>query len=91
LCGDALTDFNVMTRRGRFGHQVERLDRLLGVRRRVATGCVILFCIEGPVEVDVDGRQVMLGRHDALIVNPALVVLAGSGRLLWVDVIPSAV
>ena len=61
----ASTDFNVMTRRGRCSHTLERLAAPARLTRRGAT--TLLFLASGaPVTV---GRQFLLSRYDALLLD----------------------
>lgn len=62
LIGGPITDLNVMTRRGRVNHSVERLtiDAPLDVEAQAPT---LVFCRDGSIEIDT-GRHI--GRHDTL-------------------------
>lgn len=69
LIGGPITDLNVMTRRGRMTHSVERLVASTPVEIRTETGTTLILCLNG--EVIVPGTEpVRLGPLDALLDSP---------------------
>ena len=65
--GDAVVDFNVMTRRNTFKHVLRR------VKTREVTvieGCaIVLFCVAGSANCCGDGNPVVITVGDALVVE----------------------
>lgn len=62
-----ITDLNVMTRRGRFTHRVERLA-VSGPRIIQPTGeLMLIFCAEGSLDLKIDNRITHLDQHDCSI------------------------
>lgn len=67
LIGSAITDLNVMTRRGRFIHTVRRLP-VGGTTLTQADGNpVLLFCAEGQVDLTFAGKTAKLEQHDCAV------------------------
>lgn len=65
LLGGPITDLNVMTRRGRFRNQVQRLDAATEIA--LAEAAVVFLLAEAPCRVSVDGAAAVdLGPRDAL-------------------------
>ena len=65
LLDGPVTDFNVMTRRGRFAHVIERIELSCEMTRRIAGDVVAVFCADGRFGCDIDGRAAAwLGPHD---------------------------
>lgn len=65
LMGGAVTDLNVMTRRGTLRHAVERIELTDSVRRRVTGATVAIVCCEGEIGCDIDGSAAgWLGLRD---------------------------
>ena len=62
LVGGPVTDLNVMTRRGRFGHAVHRLDLDGPVTLDAEGGTVLVLCQEGGIAVG----GTVLGPGDAI-------------------------
>ena len=67
VSGESVVDLNVMTRRGRFSHSVER--RHLAGEHVFATpdATLALFCQTGHVRVATPERLIDLGPHDTLV------------------------
>lgn len=69
LIGGPITDLNVMTRRSRMTHSVERLMVSSPVEIRTGTGTTLVLCLNG--EVTVPGTEpVHLGPLDTLLPGP---------------------
>ncbi|MEO6954519.1 MAG: HutD family protein [Polyangia bacterium] len=77
LHGGSTTDFNVMTRRGRYTHRLER-RRVAGRVHIGAGGTTIVFVAQGSI----DGEGISLQRHDALIIDSVCIVEATEAVLL---------
>ncbi|WFP74576.1 HutD family protein [Mesorhizobium sp. WSM4906] len=74
LIGGPITDLNVMTRRGRFSHAVERLPLQGQVEIVPGDGTTIVLPVGGSIKVPMDSVS-LLGPLDALILartNPEL-------------------
>lgn len=68
LLAGPVTDLNVMTRRGRFAHSVERIELSRAVTRDVRGDVVAVFCVDGRIGCDVDGRAAAwLGPRDCAL------------------------
>ncbi|WP_062232972.1 HutD/Ves family protein [Aureimonas sp. N4] len=78
LSGGPITDLNVMTRRGVFRHQVERLaldaGQSLHLPPRPAHWWLLL--VTGPCRIEASGESVSLAVHDSLMGEGALPTLA---------------
>ncbi len=88
LIGGAVRDFNVMTRRGRYHHEVRRIQVQPGESVGVdVPGFALLFCCAGSLVLEEAGTVGTLARLDAAIVTGAAeVTLSGGGALLvaWI-------
>lgn len=69
LIGGPITDLNVMTRRGRTTHSVERLMVSNPVEIRTGTGTILVLCLNGKATVP-GTEPVHLGPLDALLLGP---------------------
>lgn len=80
-----ITDLNVMTRRGRFDHRVERVDVPGDVRPDA--DLVLLLCWQGPVELDTSAGPATLGPLDAVLIDkPAsAIALLGAGTVFVIS------
>lgn len=70
LIGSAITDLNVMTRRGQFTHGVERLT--VNGTVQVKTGgnsAAFLFCAEGQIDLAVAPDAARLDKHDCAVLT----------------------
>jgi len=89
LVDGTITDLNVMTRRGRFQHSVERLA-VDGVLAETAqAGTVLLFFRDGAITCTYDSAQIALDHDDALLLqldSPSALKLQGSGTVYMVHV-----
>lgn len=66
LLGGEVTDLNIMTRRGRVSHRMQRLA-ISGSTELVAdAGEMLVFCHSGTVRIDIDGRAALLFPGDTL-------------------------
>ncbi|ESY65520.1 HutD family protein [Mesorhizobium sp. M0051] len=69
LIGGPITDLNVMTRRSRMRHSVERLSISTPAEIRTEAGTTLILCLNG--EVTVPGAEpVRLGALDTLVAGP---------------------
>ena len=67
LVGGEVIDLNVMTRRRRFSHRLNRIE-IPGSARLEATGVqTLLYCAEGEMRVQTPEGSAALGRSDALL------------------------
>lgn len=67
LIDGAITDLNIMTRRGKYAHGVQRLH-VEGVKSFVPSGDVLLMmCHRGTLSVACNGQNASLGAIDTLI------------------------
>ena len=69
LIGGPVTDLNVMTRRGRASHTVERITVTTPIEIETGTGTVIVFCAAGAIDVEA-ADDVRIGPRDTLLVGP---------------------
>ena len=69
LIGGPITDLNVMTRRSRMTHSVERLMASAPVEIRTEARATLILCLDGDITVD-GTEQVHLGALDTLIIGP---------------------
>lgn len=68
LIGGTATDFNVMTRRDRFSHDVRRVQLRAGDGRDVGPGVRAVFCHSGVVSVErAGGLRERLGPLDTML------------------------
>lgn len=80
LVGGPIRDLNVMSRRGRFTHGVERLEIDGGHKLEVRAEIAVLFCIEGRAQI---GGET-IGRYDAILTGVGTLDIAGTGRFCLV-------
>lgn len=66
LCGGAVTDFNVMSRRARLSHRVRRLESASDIEARVEWPDRVLFCQAGAARVATPSGDYDLGAGDSL-------------------------
>jgi len=75
LIGGPVTDFNVMSRRGRVGHSVKRLA-VKGEIEVLAAGTeVLVFCASGKVSVGWARKTALLGANDTVLIDDTQGVL----------------
>jgi environmental stress-induced protein Ves len=67
LIEGAVTDFNVMTRRSRWTHRVDRIRLHSGDRREVPADARAVFCQAGVVSTDVAGQLDRLEARDTML------------------------
>ena len=67
LIDGAVTDFNVMTRRDRCAHGVERLRLRAGEERGIAPDVRAVFCQAGVVSIDAVGGRARLEPRDTIL------------------------
>lgn len=85
-------DFNVMTRRGRFGHVVRRLQLGAPGELAIEAGACLVFVEAGTVQVANGGHSVRIGQFDALhVAGPAEFAIEpeGQARILQVTIAAS--
>ncbi len=90
LIDGTITDLNVMTRRGRFTHQVERIVTNDSAIIAPDRGTMLVFCAEGNFELKSDSRIAHLGQHDCLILSGEAqfsVELIGKGIVYKISII----
>ena len=88
LTGGAITDLNVMTRRGRLEHSVERLA-VDGMEETVQAGTVLLVCRDGTLICTYNGTQIDLDHDDALLLqldSPSALKLQGAGTAYLIHI-----
>lgn len=90
LEGEVLTDLNVMTRRGRWSHDVTKIGGDERHAVRTNANCVVLFCSGGAVTVEVTGHNAaLLEKHDAVLYDAKggelELVCHGSGDALLIE------
>ncbi|MBK3745759.1 HutD family protein [Paraburkholderia aspalathi] len=81
LIGSAITDLNVMTRRGRFRHSVQRhlIDGNLSLIASAET--IVVFCNDGAIEITADNESENLQKGDcAVLKNTASTALMMTGK-----------
>lgn len=92
LIGGPIRDLNVMARRDGFRHAVRRAGRDHAISLAEGAEHLLLFCVDGDIDVDLDGCAERLARHDVLHgVSPGRspVVTFGSGAHgLLVEILP---
>jgi environmental stress-induced protein Ves len=71
LISGEITDLNIMTRRGRFSHQMQRLMITGSTEIDTAAGEFLAFCHSGAVRFRIDDRFVLLSRRDTLHLEDA--------------------
>jgi len=67
LIAGPILDFNVMTRRSRFTHRVERLTVSRAIPAPQAGSLVVLLCAAGSVTLSSDREWETLSRYDAAV------------------------
>lgn len=78
LVSGTVLDFNVMSRRSKIEHRVERLH---GPRSATARFIRLVLCARGSIEISTSGTSETLGLHDAVILreNEALEMAPAQG------------
>lgn len=62
-----VTDFNVMTRRGRFSHSLRRVDTTTNSTLTIARDVIVIFCLSGALTIELDlGADRLTARDTAL-------------------------
>jgi len=90
LVAGPITDLNVMTRRGRYQHEVD-MQELDGAMEIGFEGPALLFCRSGRVLVGIGDRKEKLGRFDAAIVSreDAALGIEGRGQIYLIKFSPA--
>lgn len=71
VAGGPTTDFNVMTRRARCRHRLERLPLRGSVQLVPRGACTLLFLAEGEsLTISSSGERIALVRYDAVLLSP---------------------
>jgi len=86
LIGGTIVDLNVMTRRGRFEHRINRHE--IDGQARLTSGAdqTMLFCAADVLLVDGEGFRAELGRHDAAtMVGAHAFKVEGRGRIFMIE------
>jgi uncharacterized protein len=69
LAGGPVIDLNVMTRRGQFTHQVERLTCEAIITVKELSGTTLIFCAKGNLELADNEGQMKLEANDCAILS----------------------
>ena len=90
LIAGPITDLNVMTRRGLYRHEVNKLE-LDGPAEIDTEGSALIFCRSGSMLVGVGGRRDKLERFDAAILSEpnATLGIEGRGQLYLIEFSPA--
>lgn len=83
LVSGPILDFNVMTRRGRFAHRVERLTASHTIPAPQAGSLAILLCAAGSATASSGATRETLGRHDAAILDTSSEVAVAEGGVAY--------
>lgn len=90
LIGSAITDLNVMTRRGRLAHKVRRLP-VDGTTLTVADGNpALLFCSEGQLDLNSGSGAVRLEKLDCAVFagcNAEPLTIRGKGTAFLISIV----
>ena len=94
LCGESVTDFNVMSRRARLSHRVRRLESATDIEARVEWPDRVLFCQAGAAQVATPSGAYALAAGDSLEDTGAepqtwLIRLTAPSRLFLVEFRPA--
>lgn len=89
LADGAITDLNVMTRRGRFDHGVERLHLDGSVAMPSRQNTVLLFCLEGQARLSQSDTSVLLVAGESWLCDEACppAALSGQGIIFIIDLV----
>jgi environmental stress-induced protein Ves len=93
LVSGPITDFNVMSRRGCWTHQVRRFDGEAAVSVTSAATVILAFCASGAVVVAGPYGSARLGPQDSLLAEPQApaswtIAPQGPACLFWVEFRP---
>lgn len=78
LTGGAITDLNVMTRRGHFIHQVHDLRITGAITQILSSATCLIYCGEGALTVQLGTECWQLSQQDCLVLSDP----AGSGAMI---------
>lgn len=90
LIDGPIIDLNVMTRRGRFTHRVERINIDDGTIITSERGTTLVFCAEGSFDLKADSRIARLSAHDCQIMSgdvQSSIELIGSGVIYLIFIV----
>jgi uncharacterized protein len=89
LTGGAVTDLNVMTRRGAFIHRVQRLECHEALWIELSNDVSAIFCATGTVDISWNGRNDRLEPKDcALSIDAVNCILQGDGQVYLITIKP---
>ena len=86
LIDGAISDLNVMTRRGRLAHRVLRKELAGSVDIAAAAGTVLLVVHSGRLQVTADGGSAEMGPLDAAMMHGAAVRVEGQARFYLIEI-----
>ena len=90
LVGAAVTDLNIMTRRGKVAANVTRRSVAGKARLDLAGDTALLFCLSGEIEATLASGTTTLRRHDTLRIDAPIdlaVHLDGTGEALAISLV----
>jgi uncharacterized protein len=89
LAGRAVTDLNVMTRRGAYNHRVQRLDCHEPLRFELFTGVNAIFCAAGILELRSGKDTARLAPKDCAFItksNAGPCLLQGTAKAYLIEI-----
>ncbi|MFQ0816027.1 HutD-family protein [Brucella anthropi] len=92
LIDKAITDLNVMTRRGRFTHMVQRLPVNGTTLTLISGNPVHLFCAEGQIDLISAGKTAQVETHDCAVMtgcDTRPLELKGKGTIYLIAINPA--
>jgi len=91
LAGGPITDLNVMTRRGRFHHRVERVHLDGSVALPAGEDTVLVFCLQGQASLREGAGSTLIGAGESLLFGEAVpgTILVGQGIFFIVELFDS--
>ena len=91
LIDGPITDLNVMTRRGRVTHRVERLELATPVERRADVTLTLVLCWRGTVFVEAGGEDARLDLFDSALFEAATsirLIPEAVSEVFWIEFQP---
>lgn len=89
LVAGATVDLNVMSRRGRFRHEVTRLSVADPLQLRPSASMTLVFCQHGSLQCEADGTVVPLESEDCVVLDneksPVGLSAAGTAVLVLIE------
>ncbi|HEX8048986.1 HutD family protein [Rhizobium sp.] len=89
LVDGAITDLNVMTRRGRYVHSVKRRAVDGRMELQLHTGIALLLCDQGSLRIDDSGESFSLSARDCAVIGETggrRIVLSGSAGAFLIEI-----